>query len=125
MPATSHLRTLAALAATLGIALPGCASLDADRCAQTDWYAAGFEDGRAGLAADALSTRAVGCAAQAVAPDDERYAVGRAAGLMEYCTVAGGIRAGRSGRDYAGVCDEDTEDEFLTGYYLGALSADR
>jgi hypothetical protein len=124
MQATSRLRTLTALAVTLGVALPGCASLDAHHCPQTDWYAAGFEDGRAGLAGDAVVARVAGCDASAVTPDEERYAAGRAAGLADYCTVAGGIRAGRSGGKYAGVCDADTEDEFLTGYYLGALSAD-
>ena len=115
-PACLHAFVLAA-------ALAGCASLTAKDCSRTDWYAAGLEDGRAGYTGGALWDRAAGCAS-GVQPDERRYAAGRVAGLAEYCTLAGGIRAGRDGHDYADVCSDETEEEFLTGYYLGALSAD-
>ena len=104
--------------------LAGCASLTANDCSQTDWYAAGLEDGRAGRTARAVSDRTAGCATGVEQDDARRYAAGRAVGLEDYCTLAGGIRAGREGHDYADVCSDETEEEFLTGYYLGALSTD-
>src|SRR5262245_45023171 len=116
IPACLHALVLAAV-------LAGCTSLTAKDCSRTDWYAAGLEDGRAGHAADGLSDRTARCAS-GVQPDEGRYSAGRAAGLADYCTLAGGIRAGRDGHDYADVCPDETEDEFLTGYYLGVFSAD-
>jgi hypothetical protein len=120
MPTWSHSRVLIA-ALVLGTA-SGCASTAVQQCANADWYNVGLEDGRAGQAAEQFVQRWETCTAHGVRVDRERYAAGRAAGLQDYCTVTGGIEAGRSGRLYQNVCSEASEEEFLSGYYMGALS---
>jgi hypothetical protein len=115
-----------AVPATLALAavLNGCASVQQEACAPADWYAVGLADGQAGEPGDRLVTRVEACKARGVAFDRERYDAGRTEGLLEYCTVTGGIDAGRRGRPYRDVCSEASEEDFLSGYYLGALSVD-
>jgi hypothetical protein len=108
----------------LAAALCGCASVEREACAPSDWYAVGLADGRAGEPGDRLVTRIEACAAHGVAFDREGYEDGRIEGLREYCTVTSGIDAGRSGRPYRDVCSDASEEDFLSGYYLGALSVD-
>jgi Protein of unknown function (DUF2799) len=103
----------------------GCATTSVEQCAQRDWYSAGLTDGRAGAPAEQLVQRWEACAAQGVSLDRERYEAGRADGLREYCTVSGGIDAGRKGRVYQDVCSGSGEQDFMSGYYLGALSTER
>jgi hypothetical protein len=123
MPAWSRARALV-LVLTFGSAAAGCASTGAQQCAKADWYRVGLEDGRAGQPAEQFVQRWEACNAHGVQIDRGQYAAGRAAGLEEYCTVPGGIDAGRHGRVYMNVCSEDSEEDFLSGYYLGALSPD-
>jgi hypothetical protein len=120
------LRTVLLLPATivLAAALSGCASTRLLACSPGDWYAVGFADGRTGEPGDRLFLRSDDCAARGIPFDSNRYEAGRAAGLREYCTVTGGIDAGRSGRPYYDVCSASSEEDFLSGYYLGALSTE-
>lgn len=121
MPAWS--RSLARGAAlVLCVSVSACATTTAQQCAHTDWYQAGFDDGVVGQPAESFVQRWETCVAQGVKVDRERYVAGRNAGLEEYCTVSGGIDAGRSGRVYQNVCTEGAEEDFLSGYYMGALS---
>jgi Protein of unknown function (DUF2799) len=122
MPFPPRLR--ACCAAWLLMVSSGCASTGIQQCARTDWYATGRADGRAGEPAEQLVQRWESCAARGVTLDRERYEAGRIDGLREYCTVDGGIDAGRTGRDYQDVCSGSGEQDFMSGYYLGALSAD-
>jgi len=108
----------------LAAALCGCASVEREACAPSDWYVVGLVDGQAGEPGDRLVTRTEACKAHGVEFDRERYEAGRTEGLLEYCTVSGGIDAGRQGRPYRDVCSEASEEDFLSGYYLGALSTD-
>jgi hypothetical protein len=109
----------------VGIVLSGCAPMLAQHCAETDWYAAGVQDGLAGRPVAEPGRPHQACLAQRLAADAERYDSGRSAGLREYCTIEGGVRAGRGGATYQHVCAPATEDAFLRGYYLGALSPTR
>jgi hypothetical protein len=112
-----------ALALCLGALLEACAPLTAQRCAERDWYAAGLEDGRAGRSLAEPGRAYDRCSTQHFAADGGRYSAGRAVGLLEYCTIEGGMRAGRRGEVYQKVCADERESAFLAGYLLGALSA--
>jgi hypothetical protein len=113
---------LRACALVSSIVLAGCASMEPRLCASVDWYAAGVENALAGRPIDEPTRRTEGCETRRLAADTERYAAGYAAGLQEYCTLEGGLRAARTGGVYRNVCAADDESDFLTGYYMGALA---
>ncbi len=117
------------LIATAG--LGGCATqiMSERECLAGNWYAAGFEDGAAGLLEAAADERAARCAKFGVAVDTRAYMDGRKAALARLCTDEGGYGFGRDGSVYRGVCSLDVEPAFLGGYLSGrriyALVLDR
>lgn len=104
----------------LALILSGCASMNADQCAMSDWHAVGHEDGSRGYTSDRFSQYRKACAKHGVAPDFQAYQVGRKEGLVEYCQPARGYNLGASGGRYYGVCDVAMEEEFLDAYRAGS-----
>lgn len=82
----------------------GCASLDRSECLNANWYAIGLEDGARGRPLERLGDHRRACAEHRVAPDGERYVVGRNEGLKSFCTYERGFSQGRAGHAYAGSC---------------------
>ncbi len=109
-------------AALLLATASGCATLSPEQCVSANWYQVGLADGAAGFGADRVAAHANACAKQRVVPDASLYAEGREDGLRDYCTTESGLEAGRNGVAYRGVCPDDTEAGFLTGYRLGAIA---
>jgi len=101
------------------LALSGCASMNADECAVSDWRAIGFEDGSQGYAADRLGNHRKACAKHGVMPNFDDYQSGRSEGLRQYCQPSRGFNAGASGHRYNGVCPSDLEPEFVTAFNSG------
>lgn len=98
----------------------GCASVSREECVAGDWAAIGARDGAAGRVGDVQFDRHVqSCARVDVTPDRAALAQGYAAGLVQYCTPAVGLREGAAGRPYRGVCPTATEGAFLRGHDLG------
>ena len=102
------------------IALSGCATMNADQCAMSDWHAVGYEDGSRGNTSDRFGQYRKACAKHSVAPDFQAYQVGRKEGLVEFCQPARGFNLGASGGRYNGVCDVALEEEFLDAYRVGS-----
>jgi len=113
----SKLAGLVALAALLG--LSGCATMNADECAMSDWHAIGYEDGANGYGADRLGNRRKACAKHGVAPDFEAYQSGRAEGLRQFCQPSRGFNLGAGGGRYNGVCPGDMEPDFVDAFNTG------
>jgi hypothetical protein len=97
--------------------LAGCASLDKDECVSADWYSIGLEDGARGRAIERLGEHRRACAKYSIAPDGERYLVGRGEGLKSFCTFERGYDEGRAGHAYTAACPQPAS--FLAGYNRG------
>ena len=95
------LLTLVACAMTAACATSG---VD-ERCTNTDWYALGLEDGRAGHPAERIAQHRKACAKLEIEPDELRYLQGRRDGIDEYCRADNAFREGLAGRDYQGGCN--------------------
>ncbi len=116
-------RPAIALAAAMTFAtLSGCASMTPTQCASANWYQVGVADGAAGFPVERMTDHVQACSGHGPAPVAELYAEGHADGLVDYCTTANGLEAGRYVEAYRGVCPKETEAGFLTGYRLGAIA---
>lgn len=102
-----------------GMQLSGCASLSKRECARGDWYGIGYADGQVGLLEGEFYEHREACADHGIPANSQAYGEGRQAGLRQYCTAVGGLRAGRAGYRYQGVCPEENLNEFIIGHELG------
>ncbi|MBK7332891.1 MAG: DUF2799 domain-containing protein [Betaproteobacteria bacterium] len=93
-----------ALLAWAWLALAACATMAAQACPITDWYAQGVADGRAGHASDRLVRHREACPDATAVPDERAWLEGRREGLADYCQPRHAVDAGLAGRGYAGVC---------------------
>jgi hypothetical protein len=110
--------------AKLGISLlvvgfSGCASMNADECANSDWTAIGYEDGSRGYTTDRFANRRKACAKHGVTANFQAYQQGRDQGLIEFCQPARGYNLGVNGGRYNGVCAAEYEMDFLDAYRAG------
>jgi hypothetical protein len=105
------------------LVLVGCETVPmqerAHLCRTVDWFEYGRNDGFLGLPLGERSALFADCRRFGYAPDLAAYQAGRTEGLLRYCTVESGYRAGREGRRYADVCPPDLEIAFLQGYREG------
>lgn len=101
------------------VALGGCASMNADECANSDWTAVGYEDGSRGYTSDRFGSHRKACAKHGVTADFQAYQQGRDDGLVEFCQPSRGYNLGVSGGHYSGVCAADLEPGFLDAYRAG------
>ena len=106
-----------ALAAAITLTLSGCATLDEGECRNADWQSIGYEDGARGYKASRIGNHRKACAKYGIAPDFDRYEVGRLKGLEEWCTPRNGYRQGVRGRGYNDVCPSH-----LAGPFVAALA---
>ena len=102
------------------LVMSGCASMSAEECMSSDWYAIGFEDGARGYGADQLSNRRQACAKHGVTADFQAYQSGRTEGLKEFCQPQRGFNVGAAGGRYNGVCPSHLEPGFLDAFRVGA-----
>jgi hypothetical protein len=103
----------------LVVGLSGCASMNADECANSDWSAIGFEDGSRGYMTERFSSRRKACAKHGVTADFQAYQMGRKQGLQEFCQPGRGYNLGVNGGRYNGVCAAEFEPDFLDAYRAG------
>ena len=101
------------------VTIPGCATRPPDPCRANDWYAIGYEDGRAGRLAESVPVPGQGCLAGLAEPELARYRLGREAGLSVYCEPRTGFQLGMEGHEYAGGCPAPAEAAFLRAYNHG------
>lgn len=93
-------------------ALTGCASLDEGECRAGHWSELGARDGAQGLGVDRLGDHRKSCAEYGIAPDPGAYLIGRAQGLLRYCTPAVAVQEGLAGRPYRDVCPAELDARF-------------
>lgn len=111
---------LSAAAATLLLAISGCASkMSKEECRTVDWRTIGYEDGVAGQPGDRIGQHRRDCAEHGVTPNLDAYLAGRAAGLREYCQPHNGYRAGENGYTYYDVCPAELAPGFVKAYEEG------
>ena len=103
----------------VALLMSACATLSEDECRYADWQTIGFQDGARGYPADRIGSHRKACAEHAVIPDMAAYQHGREQGLVSFCTAANGVKTGRSGHGYRGVCPAELEADFQVGYSLG------
>ena len=101
------------------VAISGCASMNADECANSDWTAVGYEDGSRGYTSDRFSNHRKACAKHGITADFQAYQDGRSDGLVEFCQPGRGFNLGAGGGRYSGVCSADLEPDFLDAYRVG------
>jgi hypothetical protein len=99
--------------------LNGCASMNADECAMSDWHTIGFEDGSRGYTSERLGQHRKACAKYGVAPDFRAYQAGRDEGLQQFCQPSRAFNLGSGGGQYNGVCGDHSEPQFLDAYRSG------
>ncbi len=99
--------------------LSGCATMNADECAATDWSAIGYEDGSRGYTADRFGSHRKACAKHGITPDFQAYLSGRDQGLQNFCRPGRAFNFGANGGRYNGVCATDMEPGFLEAYHAG------
>ena len=108
------------LALLLCLGLAGCATVTREECLAGDWTAIGTRDGAEGREASAIFARhQSACARVDVTPDRAAWQTGYDAGLRQFCTPLGGLRAGEAGRPDRGLCPASAQRGFQTGYALG------
>jgi hypothetical protein len=105
--------------AFLVVGLSGCASMNADECASSDWSAIGYEDGARGYTTEQFSGRRKACAKHGITADFQAYQSGREQGLESFCQPGRGFSFGANGGRYNGVCPADLEPEFVDAYNAG------
>ncbi|MDH3613793.1 MAG: DUF2799 domain-containing protein [Gammaproteobacteria bacterium] len=105
--------------ALLVVGLSGCASMNADECATSDWTAVGYEDGSRGYTTERFGSHRKACAKHGITADFQAYQRGRDQGLVEFCQPGRGFNFGANGGHYNGVCAADMEPEFLEAYRAG------
>jgi hypothetical protein len=113
---TSYCLPLIAVGALL---LSGCASLSENQCLTADWESIGYQDGSRGYDAGRIGKHSEACAEHGIKADREQYEVGRLAGLEVFCTGYNGVRLGRQGYSYSGVCPLSLQGDFVRGYEMG------
>lgn len=99
--------------------LTGCASLSENQCRTADWESIGYQDGSNGYDAGRISRHSEACAEYGIKADREQYEQGRRQGLELFCTGYNGLRLGRQGYAYSGVCPDSLQGEFVRGYEFG------
>jgi hypothetical protein len=99
--------------------LAGCASLSENQCLTADWESIGYRDGSNGYDAGRIGKHSEACAEYGIRVDREQYEQGRQQGLELFCTGSNGMRLGRQGYAYSGVCPASLQDEFVRGYEFG------
>lgn len=106
-------------AVLLAASLSGCASMNAEECAATDWSAIGYEDGSRGYTEDRFGAHRRACAKHGITPDFHAYQNGRDRGLESFCQPGRGFSFGANGGQYNGVCAASMEPGFLDAYRAG------
>jgi len=112
-------KRISIFAAFLLVGLSGCASMNADECAASDWSAIGYEDGARGYTTEQFSGRRKACAKHGITADFQAYQRGREQGLESFCQPGRGFSFGANGGRYNGVCSADLEPPFLDAYNAG------
>ncbi len=117
----STFRIMALTAALLISLLSGCAtpSLNKNQCLTGDWRGIGFDDGRQGFSPARIHQHAEACEELGVVPGATEYRAGWDQGVRGFCTPSQGMRSGRQGDAYHGLCPPDLEPGFLNGYDAG------
>jgi hypothetical protein len=100
--------------------LSSCTVMNEQQCAYSDWTAVGYEDGADGRGSDRFGDYQRACTDFGITPDFQAWQQGRNQGLLEYCQAQRGFQVGQYGGSYNGVCNSDTEPDFLEGYRLGS-----
>ena len=96
-----------------------CATLSESQCLDADWERIGEADGDLGRPPEYIERHIEACGKHGIEPDRAAYSIGYAGGLDDYCTLRGGLEAGRRGRSYQRICKPGFEEDFLQGYRLG------
>ncbi|HYM34795.1 MAG TPA: DUF2799 domain-containing protein [Steroidobacteraceae bacterium] len=99
--------------------LGACASLSEKQCRGQDWNGIGYRDGLNGRSEFRVNDHQKACAKYGIDIDLKTYEAGRQRGLDRYCTIDNGLRNGRDGNSYEGVCPPEAEPAFLRAYRLG------
>lgn len=81
----------------------GCSQLSKKDCSNIDWFELGKKDGRQGSRSTLFLQHSLKCTKL---PKSEEYHRGRKEGLIDFCTLEGGIDYGLTGALYIGQCSD-------------------
>ena len=107
-------------AATLLIALTGCASLSKSECLNANWEDIGVRDGANGQPEEYLIRHSTACAKVNVAPDRGAWLHGRDRGLERFCQPHRMYNIGEYGGGFdAGICRNFDQERLVDAYEKG------
>ena len=112
-------KCLIILMALVGLVVVGCATLSKEDCQNMDWFTKGKSDGMNGEDIAVLGDYQQACSKFGIKTNDALYQKGRLEGLKLFCTYETGIKEGRAGHAYKGLCSGAAEKEFLRGHEVG------
>ncbi|MGB7433031.1 MAG: DUF2799 domain-containing protein [Ahrensia sp.] len=106
------------------IGLSGCATLNEDQCAVTDWQQLGQSDGARGLSPDRIASHREACSKFNLPVDAPAWQAGWQLGIRQYCTFENGIEIGQRGSFGSNFCPVDLAEDFRIGNQAGKRVAD-
>lgn len=104
---------------SLLILTAGCASTPTGQCHSSDWQLIGQKDGRLGNPIEHRVEHQLSCARSLSNDERATYEKGWTEGHTEFCSPAGGYRAGVRGETLRTTCDENEFPEFIEQYRMG------
>jgi hypothetical protein len=85
------------------LGLSGCGLSKSD-CLEGDWFGIGLRDGRMGELPAKIEKHRESCGKHEIAPDVDRWELGRQKGLLSYCTPDNAYDVGARGSRLKGSC---------------------
>ena len=107
------------MAALLALVTAGCASMSQEECQSVNWLTKGKTDGMEGKKATRIADYQKSCSKFGIQVNDTQYLKGHKEGLKYFCTYENGLRKGRLGISYDGLCSEVGDREYLRGHKAG------
>ncbi|WP_208347549.1 DUF2799 domain-containing protein [Pseudaestuariivita rosea] len=101
------------------IVLSGCETMTNKECMRADWYGIGLSDGQSGRYSDYLDNHAKACGDIGIVPNQQKWLVGRQAGLQQYCTPENAFKIGRRGDSINKVCSPEQHSKMFQPFYVG------
>ena len=98
--------------------LSSCASLNKEKCVETDWTKKGQQDGQYGQGPDLFASYEKTCQGFGVNISETHYQAGYKKGLKSYCTYKAGYALGNTGEEPLAHC-EDVSPTFKKGFDEG------
>jgi hypothetical protein len=98
----------------------GCTPyFSSNSCANHNWYAQGFKDGRYGKPLSPLSQETQGCATQSLSAHADEYQQGWNKGIQAFCTEENAHQRGLAGQELIDYCPQTLKQPYVQAWHQG------